>query len=432
MLRTFNCIVSLDGCSRGIVVAGILLLCSCVHFPVTIDSAIGSVEADINELLDSYTNSHLDYGCDMQLLIDGEASYQAFVDLISSAEDHINIETLNFDDDTEYERDIALEFALLLIDKVQQGVRVNLILDPLLQKYYGREELVQIMRDGGINVLPFVSPRQEICLDILFYHTHKKLMIADGEKAIVGGMNFGYVYLAPNQWRDTNVLLTGPVVATMQQEFLYDWKLLGGTIEDESRFFPPLTPTGDLAVRAIEQRPAENDFDINNLVLIALRSAQEYVDIEAPYFNPTDWLSAQLMQAAARGVRIRILTNSEVSTDFPESYYAASFWFETLLNSGIEIYLWGQSEKTMHSKAMVVDGRLAMIGSYNLNYRSIVWDTENVAVFTDRQAVVQIENMIENDFGHQSVYQIDLDWLGAQPMDNWDLLPGMISFGWLY
>ncbi|UCD28731.1 MAG: phosphatidylserine/phosphatidylglycerophosphate/cardiolipin synthase family protein [Planctomycetota bacterium] len=345
-------------CCLDIVAVGSLLLCSCIHLPMTIDSAIGGVEGDIDELLDTYTNSHLDYGCDMQLLVDGEASYRAFVDLIESARDHVNIETLYFDDDSKYDWDVAMELALLLTEKVRQGVQVNVILDPLVQQYYAGSRIADVLREGGVNVVPYFPTWKEVCIELLLYRTHKKLMIVDGKQAIIGGMNFGYVYLAPDQWRDTNVLLTGPVVATMQREFLYDWELLGGSVGDEDRFFPSLTATGDLAVRSIDQRPAEYDFDINNMLLLTLRSAQEYIDIQAPYFNPSDWLLDELLQAAGRGIRIRILTNSDVSVDVIEAYYAAFFWFEILLNGGVEIYLWGLNERTLHSKAMVVDGRL--------------------------------------------------------------------------
>ncbi|MHC4797201.1 MAG: phospholipase D-like domain-containing protein [Planctomycetota bacterium] len=181
---------------RFVLFTGVLLLCSCVNFPLVFEAAIGGVEGDIDELLDVYTDSQRDFGCDARLLIDGGPSYQAFLDLIENARDHINIETLDFDNDTQYEQDIALEFALLLVDKVRQGVQVNVILDPLLQQFYGRPELVQIMRDGGVNVLPYIAPDKRGGLEPLLFRTHKKLLIADGERAIIGGMNFGYLYLA--------------------------------------------------------------------------------------------------------------------------------------------------------------------------------------------------------------------------------------------
>ncbi|UCD29868.1 MAG: hypothetical protein JSV03_05150 [Planctomycetota bacterium] len=103
-----------------------------------------------------------------------------------------------------------------------------------------------------------------------------------------------------------------------------------------------------------------------------------------------------------------------------------------MLNGGVEIYLWGLNERTLHSKAMVVDGRLAMIGSYNFNHRSIVWDTENLAVFTDQPAVEEVQKMVEDDFNHECVYKIDLEWLGAQPIVSSDFLFPMIIIGWLY
>jgi len=418
---------------RQIIFIGCLLsLNSCMEVPPSVNMAIEDVIGDIDPLLDLYTDSYRDTGCDMQLLVNGEASYEVFVDMIESAEDHINVETLNFDNDKEYERDVALEFVLRFVAKVEQGVQVNIILDPIVQKIYGDEGLVDILREGGVNVIPYTTPEEDPEACPILYRTHKKLMIVDGRQAVIGGMNFGYSYLAPNQWRDTNVLLTGPVVTTMQQEFLRDWQALGGTIDDESRYLPPLEPTGELTIRSIDQRPSEGDFDINDFLMIAIRSAEQYIDIEAPYFNPTDWLVEELTDAANRGVQIRILTNSEISTDISSTFYVSLFWFETMLKNGIEVYLWNQYQVNMHSKAMVVDGRLAMIGSHNFNYRSIVWDTENSAAFTDLPAITEIQQMIDNDLNQDWVLQIDLSWLDQQELDSLDLLLPYAGLGWLF
>ncbi len=391
--------------------------------PDTIDEKI-SIDAneDVNTLLDKFTDSHQDPDSDMQLLPDGQLSYNAFTDLINSATDHINIETLDFDDDENREENMGLEFVQMLIDKVKEGVEINIIVDPIAQKFTSRQTLVDKLRAGGVNV-KYYSPPDIDGFDKMYYRTHKKMMIVDGKQAIVGGMNFGLRYLGHGQWRDTNVLLTGPVVATIQSDFLRDWQSLGGTLSGDRNYFPELGKTGDLSIRSIDQRPAQDDFDINTAVMIALRIAKHRVDIEAPYFNPTGWLVDEIEAARNRGVEIRILTNSEDSDDIPLSYIVTAYWFDDMLDLGVKIFLWDIEDRTMHSKAMVVDDKLAMVGSYNFNFRSIMWDTEDAVIFTDPQPVEAIQQMIDNDINCDCVFRVTDDWVDShspQERQSWD------------
>ncbi len=378
-------------------------------------------QENINQLLDAYTDSHVDTGCDMKLLINGEESDPVFWQLISSATDTIDIETLNFDNDSEHPENVSQKYIDLLTEKVRQGVTVNLILDPTAQRFYYHEDTLDALRAAGANVRYFFPPLEKILLDQILYRTHKKLLIVDGRQAIIGGMNYGFLYLAAGQWRDTNALLTGPVVASMQREFMRDWESLGDPVPDPDRYFPTLEPTGNLSVRTIDQRPAVDDMDINTFVLIALRSANNHVDIEAPYFNPTDWLADEILKTAARGVRVRILTNSATSVDIPTVFYVTASFFRPMIDGGVEIYMWNQAGHTMHSKTMVVDDKLAMLGSYNFNCRSIIWDTETIAVFTDPHAVSQVQNMFDNDLDPNRIIPVDDAWLDAQPPENQSL-----------
>jgi phosphatidylserine/phosphatidylglycerophosphate/cardiolipin synthase-like enzyme len=155
--------------------------------------------------------------------------------------------------------------------------------------------------------------------------------------------------------------------------------------------------------------------------VIALRSARDHVEIEAPYFNPTDWLADEILQTAARGVRVRILTNSSDSVDIPSAYFVTASYFRPMIDGGVEIYLWNKKGHTMHSKAMVVDDRLGMLGSYNFNYRSIVWDTECVVTFTDPETVGRIQTMINTDLDPNNIITVDQAWIDAQPADDQSL-----------
>ncbi|MBP7933747.1 MAG: phosphatidylserine/phosphatidylglycerophosphate/cardiolipin synthase family protein [Phycisphaerae bacterium] len=379
----------------------------------TVDSGIQVNGESVDTLLDRYTDTHLDPGSDMRLLTDGPESLAAFEQLINSAEQHIHIETLNFDDDMEKPRDIALEVAQLLAAKARQGVRIRMIVDPVVEGIITPPTVTQALSEANIEILGYVPMWTGPLMQAL-HRTHKKLILVDGKAAIIGGMNYGWLYLGEGQWRDTNALLTGPVVATMQAEFLRDWAYLGGNAGWDPSLYPTVEPAGSLGVRSIDQRPFQDDFDINNAILIALRSAKQSIAIETPYFNPTGWMLNELTAAAGRGVRITLLTNTQESTDIKDSYTLFTTYLGPLIDSGVHVFLWGQP-RTLHSKALVVDNTLAMIGSYNLNWRSIAWDTENVAVVTDAASVTRVRAMIEADMTAELVFEVPpgSNWLNA-------------------
>ncbi len=410
---------------------GLGLGMGCMHIPPVIVPEIDYDIGDYDALFDRYTDSRVDQGSSMQLLIDGEQAYPAFRGLIENAREHIHIETLVFDNDTQRPPELGLEFAQLLADKAEQGVEVNVIVDKLSQRYASTDEINGLLRDGKINTRFFFGPGA-IPFQRTLYRQHKKILIVDGRTAIIGGMNYGMRYLNKDQWRDTNVMLTGPVVASIQREFLRDWEELDGPIADPSRYYPPLTPTGDLGVRVVDQRPLSDDFDINYAITIALHLAAHSVLIEAPYLNPSDDLLAELLAAAARGVEVCILTNDQDSMDVADSFYQAAYWFETLLNGGVRVFLWQRGSRTMHSKAMVVDDDFAMISSYNFNLRSILWDTENAAIFRDPPAVQAVRQMIEADLYTEWTTEIDAAWIAEQPDELWESVRLLHAFYWFY
>jgi len=370
---------------------------------------------DINRLLDEYIGFGSKCGSSMRLLVSGEKSYRTFWAMIASAQEHINLETLNFDIDRNMPESFGRKFVHLLAAKARQGVRVNVIVDSLAQNYWSAPEMLWELASAGANIRYYMQPMRSYLFHRIMHRTHKKMLIVDGREGIIGGANFGYRYLGPDQWRDTNVHLTGPIVADLQRQFLSDWRSVGGRCEDARRYFPKLAATGKLSIRSVEQRPADRHFGMNTAVVIAIRMAKERIDIETPYFNPPDWLARELLLASEVGVTVRVLTNSARSNNIPDSFAVAASWFRRMLDGNVQIHLWDRCGRTMHSKAIVVDEHFAMLGSYNFNYRSCLWDAESGVIFTDPEAVEQIRKMVEADIDEACVFAIDRAWLESQP-----------------
>ncbi len=391
---------------------------ACLPIPDSVNDNIAIDTDDYDVLLDRYTNSYRDYGCTLQLMTESDQSYVGFTEVISNAQSTIDIETLNFDDERKNPEDLGLAFAQMLADKARAGVRVRVLLDGLTHAAIGNIEANRVMLDAGIEIREYQPERADFSTADLLFRMHKKILVADGERAIIGGSNFGYRYQGPSQWRDTNVVLTGPIATTLQHEFNYDWdnRTAPALLLLQS---PATTPSvGDVALREIDQKPSQDDFDINNAILIGLRLAKRRVDIEAPYFNPTDWLLDEMADAVARGVDVRVLLNSETSNDVPQTYYADAALFDTILQRGIRLFLWDRTTRTMHSKAMIVDDALAMVGTYNFNARSILWDTENAIFSTDPAVIQMIDQMIQTDFAEDHILEIDREWVRSQPASD--------------
>ncbi len=391
-----------------------LVSCSPIASPIS-DDFIFDTNADINTLLDKYTDSIAVAGNNMTLLANGPVSRQAYHELITNATDHIHLEMWDIDDDTEKAEDIGGEFTDLMIQKAQAGVEVKVILDPVAMRGYSDIGIVSRLEKGGVEVRLFMPPLDKILLDQLLYRTHKKFIVVDGKEGILGGMNFGYDYMGEGRWRDTNVKLSGPVIAEMQKMFMEDWALLGEALPEDARYFPALEATGDYKVRIVDQQPCQDDFDMNEMVRIAIRCAKDHIDMEAPYFNPMNWLKDELYAAAKRGVRIRVLTNSKESNDVTSTVFLAmASNFQAMIDHNVEVYLWGWADHTLHSKAIVIDDKFAFISSYNFNYRSAVWDTECAAVFTDPQPVSIIQQMMDDDFSREFVVPVTQEWIDNQ------------------
>ena len=266
-------------------------IASCSGFPETIDPALVFGPGDINELLDLHTDSHVDAGCSVEIIADNDRAFEAACELIRTAQDHINLETLYFGDDEGGDRDIAREFIALLAERVAAGVAVNVVVDAVAQGLFSKPELLDELEAAGVCLRRYAPPADKVLLDQVLYRTHKKILIADGRRALAGGRNMGFHYFGHGQWRDTSVLLTGPAVATLQREFARDWEALGGEVGDEARWFPALAATGQVNLRLIDHRPAKDDFDLNTAVLIAVRSATTRIDIATPNLNPPGWLA---------------------------------------------------------------------------------------------------------------------------------------------
>ena len=192
-----------------------------------------------------------------------------------------------------------------------------------------------------------------------FDSNHRKMLLVDNRTALVGGRNFADHY-RQNDWRDVDLVVRGPSVAPLCDLFEALWSSPAGADIAPRRF----TPWFDYRPRLILQDPTAQ------FVLDCIASARRSIVLELAYLVGPSLLTRSLVSAAQRGVHVRLLTNSEASTDLPYATFAAYAAMRELLTGGVVVSVRRGAGRTLHSKYLVVDNRWVAFGSHNLDYYS--------------------------------------------------------------
>ncbi len=313
------------------------------------------------------------------LLENGPATYSAMLTAMAAATSRIDMESYEFDGD------VAEKFADLMIAKQAQGVQVHLIYDD-----YGTNApagLFNRLREGGVQVVKYnpLDPLQMKTLDVN-KRDHRKLLVIDGETAFTGGVNIAQVYenhhasyqheKAPGSlpWRDTDVEVAGPVVNVFDQLFVQTWAQQKG---------PPLQPTapnaetmGTSVVQALDGSPVDGHPAIYKTLLVAMAAAHSSIHLTTGFFAPPPDMIQALECAARRGVDVRVIVPSISDSD--ATITAGRSHYDDLLQAGVHVY--ERHSVVLHAKTAVIDGQWSLVGSSNLDWRSVVFNNEIDAI----------------------------------------------------
>jgi cardiolipin synthase len=363
-------------------------------------------------LMTEITDNPLVVGNKVELLVDGPTTYDAMFTAIESAKDHINLETYIIEDD-----EIGQRFAKLLISKQMSGVQVNLIYDSYGSISTPKAFFEPLIASGG-NVLEFnpINPLNTRKDWELSRRDHRKLLIIDGQIAFVGGINISSVYSSGSfgksksthnkqQWRDTHLRMTGPVVNEFQKLFIATWNEQQGEPLTFKQYFPGVMIQGNEVVRAIGSNPEEPFSQMFVTLLSVINSAETQISLTNAYFVPDAQMLTALKEAAQRGVDVRLLLPDK--TDSNMVFYASRSFYDELLSANVKIY--ERQKALLHAKTLLVDGVWSTIGSTNLDWRSFTNNQEINAIVLGQDFGAQMQAMYEKDL--ESSKQITLeDW----------------------
>jgi cardiolipin synthase len=359
------------------------------------------------------------------LLVNGSETFTAMLDAIDDAKKFIDLETYILRSDR-----TGWMFQKALIKAAKRGVKVRLLYD-----YIGSlglsERFVREMVEAGVEVRvyhPLIWIRPTWAIN---QRDHRKLMIVDGQYVFTGGINISNDFVSREEggggWRDTHIRIEGSMVADWAEQ-LYDYVWRKATAYHETttpgsklkagfrrRFKKPMTIESlasmggniydelrrnkKIAVQLIGNREVHRRKSIRSAYIHAINRAQRYVLIENAYFIPDRYIRDVLAKAVLRGVQVSVVVAR--NTDVPIAGYASRAMYSQLLKSGVRIFEWPKD--MMHAKTAVIDDVWSVVGSFNLDHRSLRYQLELVAVVADpsfakklrQQTVMDIEKCEE-------------------------------------
>lgn len=357
-----------------------------LEYRVTLSNSL----APLNRVTQELSMAPFTSGNAIQLLINGERTYQAMLAAIASATDYILLQSYIINDDL-----TGKTFKQALNQKAAEGVRVCVLYDEVGSQDLTRSYL-RSLRQAGVQVSAFHTTRGRGNRFQLNFRNHRKILIVDGKMAFVGGLNIGDEYLGKNPklspWRDTHLQVQGPSVQCLQTSFLQDWYwATRDTVEvnwqiqvdhqqNATALFFPTGPADPL--------PACNLFYVN-----AIDQARTRLWIASPYFVPDESTLTALKLAALRGVDVRILLPNHPDHLFV--YFCAFSYYTELKSVGVKLYRY--REGFMHQKVILIDSELAGVGTVNLDNRSFFLNFEVMGFVTDSEFIADVEAMLIND-----------------------------------
>jgi cardiolipin synthase A/B len=301
---------------------------------------------------------------------DGIESLNSLISVIAGAQKYLHLSIYLLANDAAGKR-VTDE----LLRAVQRGVKVRCLLDGVGSFLFPRRRLREL-RTAGIDITWFIPLLHRPFRGRNNLRNHRKLAIADGSRAWLGGRNLADEYFADDaRWIDLSFEIEGPAVSRLCSIFNADWQFATG---DEVRMETTAGSAGSGWVQVVPSGPDTTGEPLHDLLLSSLFQARKRILAVTPYFVPDESLQRALCLAAMRGVEVTLILprrSNHRLADFTRSRYLRELW-----NAGVRVKLVPGS--MVHAKGLVVDDTLAIAGSANLDLRSLFLNFELVCLFS--------------------------------------------------
>ncbi|CAN5725410.1 phospholipase D-like domain-containing protein [soil metagenome] len=328
------------------------------------------------------------------VLRNGEEIFPAMLEAIRGAERFIDFLTFVY-----WTGDIAQEFAEALAERAAAGVRVRVLLDAVGARTMNRD-LGHRMEAAGARVAFFRTPVTWRVWEAE-HRTHRKVLIVDEHVGFTGGVGIAEEWMGDGRqegsWRDTHFRVEGPAVDGLRGAFVSNWIETGAPAYDDDDTFTDQEPAGDHCVQVLRGAASVGWSDITIVMRALVRSAQHRLRITTAYFTPDEELVELLCAAAERGVAIQVLLPGR-NADKRVVQLTGEATYERLLDCGVEISCYGPS--MLHAKVITVDRSVALVGSANVNSRSMARDDEVCLALFEPGLVAELDGDFDHDCEH--------------------------------
>jgi len=328
----------------------------------------------------------------LELLPTGVTAYNRLIEIIHGAQTSIHITTFIFGNDP-----VGRAVVAALAERASAGIDVRVLVDSLGATLISHPSFAQFTSAGG-KVAYFMPVLHLPFRGRTNLRNHRKLMVVDGTVAVLGGMNLAQEYMGPtedaNRWIDLGLQLKGACVGDLEKIFLQDWAYATHSPAPAIPVSVVASRTGEILAQVVASGPDVVGDPLYDLLFNAINEAKKSVWIVTPYFIPDESLMKALELAVKRGVAVHVIIPQ--ASNHRMADLARGSFVRQLISVGVDF---GFYPRMIHAKAFLVDGELAILGSANLDMRSLLLNYELGLVIYDSTTLRDVKEWIRQRHG---------------------------------
>lgn len=330
----------------------------------------------------------------VEIFTDGKKKFASLFNDLQHAQHHINIEYFTIRDDS-----TGRELVQILEERAAAGIRVRVIYDQFGSHGRNKKLFKKLIELGG-EVEPFLASRFQILTFRVNFRDHRKLVVIDGKVGYIGGFNVSDQYIEPSKkfgyWRDTHLRIQGDGVLALQSRFFLDWNATHKStrVEFDDSYFTKTTVTnGSTAMQIVSSGPDSDLQQIKRGYMQMIATARKSILIQTPYFIPDSGMLEVIQNAALSGIDVHLMIPS--MPDHPFVYQATKYYANEILQCGASVSTYNGG--FLHAKVLVIDGKMASVGSANFDIRSFRLNFEGNAFMYDKKVAQELQNIFNED-----------------------------------
>jgi cardiolipin synthase A/B len=337
------------------------------------------------------------------LLENGDAFYPAMLEAIRGARESVNFEVYIFVPD-----EVGCRFLDAFKERARAGVEVRVLVDAF-GSHTLRKRDRDDLREAGVRIERF-RPLALRNLVRIYRRTHRRAIVVDGRVAFTGGAAVSKKWIGNvrniHEWRDSMTRVTGPLVSGIQSAFATNWVYCTGEVIAGPRFYPTFQSVEGARGVSVVSSPSDAHQPIRLLFWLSFINARRRLWISNSYFIPDRRLRQAVVERARSGVDVRVLVPGN-HTDAVPVQLAGHSYYQELLEAGVRVFEYQPA--MMHAKTVVVDDGWSIVGSANLDERSMELNEENVFGIADRDFARAVSDGLESDFARSREIRLE-EW----------------------